>query len=104
MNLEKKGKGDEAKNALDKELTFKAQIMRNKIVGELVGKNYFKLFDSELSEFIDKAVDADFEEAGDDDVLRFFENEFKKRGLDFDKAKIRDLMVKHFEESYNKLK
>ena len=104
MNLEKRGKGEEAKNALDKELTFKAQMTRNKIVGKLVGKNYFNLLDSELSEFIDKVVDADFEEAGDDDVLRFFENEFKKRGLEFNEVKIRDLMVKHFQESYNKLK
>tara|TARA_B100001248_G_C27022284_1_gene292570 strand:+ start:158 stop:472 length:315 start_codon:yes stop_codon:yes gene_type:complete len=104
MNLEKKGKGEEAKNALDKELTFKAQMMRNKVVGELVGKDYFNLSDNELTAFIDKAIDADFEETGDDDVVRFFENEFKKRDLEFDEVKIRDLMVKHFEESYNKLK
>ena len=104
MNLEKKGKGDEAKNALDKELTFKAQMIRNKTVGELIGKDYFNLVEKELSSFVDLAVDADFEEAGDNDVVRFFESEFEKRGLKFDEKKIRDLMIKHFEEAYAKLK
>ena len=43
MVLEKKGRAEETKSALDQELVFKASIRRNKIVGHKIGENILSL-------------------------------------------------------------
>ena len=62
MVLEKKGRAEETKSALDQELVFKASIKRNKLVGQRIGKNILSLQGEDLETFIDKAIDSDFEE------------------------------------------
>ena len=51
MVFDKKGKAEEAKNALDQEITFKACIKRNKVVGHYIGKNILNLNDNDLAIF-----------------------------------------------------
>ncbi len=104
MDLSKKGKADEAINALDQELIFKASIKRNKIVAHYIGQNILNFNNDELDIFIDKAIDSDFEEKGDDDVFRFFQNEITSRNISFDEKAIRKMMDDEFQKAYNELK
>ena len=59
----------EAKFARDAEMQFKVEARRNKLLGlwaaELLGKS-----DDEANAYASEVVKADFEEPGDDDVLR----------------------------------
>ena len=104
MVLEKKGRAEETKSALDQELVFKASIKRNKLVGQRIGKNILSLQGEDLETFIDKAIDSDFEEKGDEDVFRFFKNEIKSRNIDFDEELIRNMMNEEFKKAYDELK
>ena len=104
MVLEKKGRAEETKSALDQELVFKASIKRNKLVGHRIGKNILSLQGEDLETFIDKAIDSDFEEKGDEDVFRFFKNEIKSRNIDFDEELIRNMMNEEFKKAYDELK
>ena len=104
MVLEKKGRAEETKSALDQELVFKASIKRNKLVGQRIGKNILSLQGEELETFIDKAIDSDFEEKGDEDVFRFFKNEISSRNIDFDEELIRNMMNEEFKKAYDELK
>ena len=104
MVLEKKGRAEETKSALDQELVFKASIKRNKLVGQRIGKNILSLQGEDLETFIDKAIDSDFEEQGDEDVFRFFKNEITSRNIDFDEELIRNMMNEEFKKAYDELK
>ena len=104
MVLEKRGRAEETKTALDQELVFKASIKRNKLVGQRIGKNILSLQGEDLETFIDKAIDSDFEEKGDEDVFRFFKNEITSRNIDFDEELIRNMMNEEFKKAYDELK
>ena len=104
MVLDKKGKAEEAKSALDQELVFKASIKRNKIVSDYIGRNVLELNDRELETFIERAIDSDFEEKGDNDVIRFFEKEIASKNKPFNEKAIRDMMNLEFVKAYNELK
>ena len=104
MVFEKKGRGEEFKSALDNELTFKANIIRNKIVGRWIGENLLKYSESQLEDFIERTIDSDFEEKGYDDVLRFFEKELKLNNLDYNEDLIKSKMDEEFQKAYTNLK
>jgi len=67
--FDKRQEGFEKKFALDEEQKFKAVARRNKLLGlwaaEKLGKS-----GTEADAYAKEVVAADFEEAGDDDVLR----------------------------------
>ncbi|HWV55195.1 DUF1476 domain-containing protein [Pseudorhodoplanes sp.] len=67
--FDKREEGFEKKFAHDEELKFKANARRNKLLGlwaaELLGKT-----GADADAYSKEVVAADFEEAGDDDVLR----------------------------------
>ncbi len=104
MVLEKKGKAEEIKSALDQELFFKASIKRNKIVGQKVGENILSLSGKDLELFIEMAINSDFEEKGDEDVFRFFKNQITSRKVNFDEIEIRKMMDEEFQKAYEELK
>ena len=104
MVLEKKGKAEEIKSALDQELFFKASIRRNKIVGQKIGENILSLKGKDLELFIEMAINSDFEEKGDEDVFRFFKNQITSRKVNFDEIEIRKMMDEEFQKAYEELK
>ena len=104
MVLENKRKAEETKSALDQELVFKACMKRNKEVGLRVGKDILTLEGKDLDLFVEKAIDSDFEEKGDEDVFRFFQNEITSRNISFDENAIRKMMDDEFQKAYNELK
>lgn len=86
-------KGFEAKYKLDKELNFKAGARRNKLLGlwaaELLG-----LKDEAADAYAREVIESDFEEAGDDDVLRKVHGDFEAKGVDQSVHQVR----KHMDE------
>lgn len=95
----------EKKFAHDEELLFKASARRNKLVGlwaaELLGKA-----GPDAEAYAKSVVMADFEEAGDDDVLRKIKADLAAGGVEQSDHQIRrtmdELMVKAVEEIKSK--
>lgn len=94
----------ENKFAHDAELKFKAEARRNKLLGlwaaEMLGKT------GEAAEAYAKTVvQADFQEAGDEDVFRKVREDFDANGVDQSDHQIRrtmdELMAKAVEEIAN---
>ena len=83
----------EKKYAHDAEMQFKAEARRNRLLGlwaaELLGKS-----GDDASAYATEVVKSDFEEAGDDDVLRKVSGDLGDKASDEEvRAKMHELMV-----------
>ena len=78
--FEKRQKGFESKWAHDEELRFKAMARRNKMLGlwaaGVLGKS-----GADAEAYAKEVVLADFEEAGDNDVLRKVSKDLQPKGV-----------------------
>lgn len=81
----------EAKYAHDQNLRFKALARRNKALG-LWAAEKLGLTGAEAQAFASSIVEADLEEAGDEDVFRKLKTEFDAKGLDVSEHRIRRTM------------
>ena len=84
-------KGFESKFALDEELRFKATARRNKLLGLWAAEKLGKTGDAAES-YAKEVVAADFEEAGDGDVLRKVKADLEAGGVDQSEHQIRRTM------------
>lgn len=91
----------EKKYAHDEELMFKASARRNKLLGQWAAEKLGKS-GADADEYAKSVVMADFEEAGDDDVMRKVIADFKAGGVDQSEHQIRrtmdELMAKAIEQ------
>ena len=91
----------EKKFAHDEELRFKATARRNKLLGQWVAGRLGKS-GAEAEDYAKSVVLADFEEAGDGDVLRKVKGDLEAAGQEASEASIRakmdELMAKAIEE------
>jgi hypothetical protein len=78
--FDKREEGFEKKFALDEELRFKATARRNKLLG-LWAAGRLGLSGDAAESYAKEVVTADFEEAGDDDVLRKIRKDFDAKGV-----------------------
>ena len=78
----------ENKFARDEELQFKVTARRNKLVG-LWAAEKMGLTAEESDSYAKSVVQADFEEAGDEDVVRKILGDLTSAGVDSDEATIR---------------
>ena len=81
----------EAKFAHDEEMQFRILARRNRLLGEWAAR-LMGLSEEETSSYAKDVVRADFEEAGDDDVVRKVLGDLTAAGVDADEAKIREAM------------
>lgn len=73
--FDEREKGFEKKFAHDQDLKFKAESRRNKMIGEwAAGK--LGMAGSAVEDYVKAVRRADFEEAGDDDVVRKISKDF----------------------------
>jgi hypothetical protein len=81
-------RGEEAKFAHDEEMLFRIHARRNRLLGawaaELMG-----LSAAEADAYAKSVVQADFEEAGDEDVVRKLLGDLVSAGVDTDEGRIR---------------
>ncbi|TXJ17632.1 MAG: DUF1476 domain-containing protein [Afipia sp.] len=78
--FDKREEGFEKKFALDEETKFKAEARRNKLLGLWAAEKLGKAGD-EAAAYAKEVVAADFEEAGDTDVLRKVAGDLASKGI-----------------------
>jgi hypothetical protein len=93
----------ERKFAHDEELRFKATARRNKLVGlwaaEKLGKS-----GADADAYAKSVVLADFEEAGDDDVVRKIRKDFEAAGVATSEGEIKTRMLDLLERAVEEVK
>ena len=78
--FDKREEGFEKQFAHDEELKFKAMARRNKLLG-LWAAEKLGIAGPAADAYAKEVVLADFEEAGDDDVLRKVQKDFEAKGV-----------------------
>ena len=81
----------EAKYARDEEMQFRIIARRNRLLGEWAAR-LMGLSEEETASYSKDVVRADFEEAGDEDVIRKVLGDLTAAGVDADDARIREAL------------
>lgn len=89
--FDKREEGFEKKYALDEEQKFKAEARRNKLLGQWAAEKLGMSGDAATA-YAKEVVAADFEEAGDSDVLRKVAGDLAKKGVAVSEAEVRAKM------------
>ncbi|MGZ6213220.1 MAG: DUF1476 domain-containing protein [Candidatus Binataceae bacterium] len=87
-SFDKREEGFEKKFALDEEQKFKAEARRNRLLGQWVAEKLGITGDA-ASAYAKEVVAADFEEAGDSDVLRKVMGDITAKGVAITEQQIR---------------
>jgi hypothetical protein len=77
--------------ARDQEMQFKIVARRNRLLGMWAAKK-MGLTEAEAEAYAKDVIRADFEEAGDDDVVRKLLGDLTSAGVDIDEAVIRQAL------------
>jgi hypothetical protein len=81
----------ETKYARDQDMQFRVTARRNKLLGHWAAQ-LMGLSQAEADAYASDVVRADFEEAGDEDVIRKLLGDLTSAGVDCDDAKIRQAL------------
>lgn len=84
-------KGEEAKYAMDEETAFRVAARRNRLLGEWAA-GLMDLTPEETEAYKKAVVQADFEEAGDEDVIRKLIGDLTQAECDIDEATVRAML------------
>ncbi|MEL0253152.1 MAG: DUF1476 domain-containing protein [Novosphingobium sp.] len=84
-------KAFEAKFARDEEMLFRVHARRNRLLGTWAAER-MGLDAAETEAYAKSVVQADFEEAGDEDVIRKLLGDLVSAGIETDEAEIRAAM------------
>jgi hypothetical protein len=95
--------GFEKKFAHDEELQFKATARRNKLLGAWAAEKMGLTGDA-ATQYAKDVVAADFEEAGDDDVVRKVMGDFQAKGVDQSEHQVRRTMDELMGEAIAQIK
>jgi hypothetical protein len=101
--FDKREEGFEKQFALDEELRFKANARRNKLLGHWAADK-LGLKGDEAEAYAKAVVMADFEEAGDHDVLRKVQQDFQAKGVELSEHQIRRTMDEMMNQAIAQLK
>jgi len=91
-------KAFEAKFARDEEMMFRVHARRNRLLGVWAAER-MGLDGAETEGYAKSVVQADFEEAGDEDVVRKLLGDLISAGVDIDDAEIRTALADHAVEA-----
>jgi len=97
-------RSEETKFAHDAELSFKANVRRDRKVGLWVAEEFLGLSGEEAGNFAGEVVAADFEKPGDDDVVEFVLTKVKEAGGELTEARLRHRMSEFHAEALAELK
>ena len=87
-NFNDRERGEEAKYAFDEEMAFKIAARRNRLLGEWAA-GLMSLTEEEADAYKKAVVQADFEESGDEDVIRKLVGDLTQAGCNVDEAAVR---------------
>lgn len=91
-------KAFETQFARDQELAFRVTARRNRLLGEWAAE-LMGLTKEETDAYAKAVVQADFEEAGDEDVVRKLLGDLISAGVDMDEQRIRQALGDKFAEA-----
>lgn len=91
-------KSFENKYKRDQETLFRITSRRNRLLG-LWAAEKFGLPDNQALDYAKEVVLADFEEPGDEDVVRKVLADFAERGIDMDEKGLRKEMIRLMDEA-----
>ena len=95
-------RGEEAKYAFDEENAFKLAARRNRLLGHWAAQQ-MALTAEETDSYAKSVVQADFEEAGDDDVVRKVLNDLVVAGTNVGEADVRNALAECESEARRQL-
>ena len=101
--FDKREEGFEKKFAHDEELRFKATARRNKLLGMWAAEK-LGLAGPEAESYAKEVVMSDFEESGDNDVLRKLRKDFDAKGVAQSDQEIRAAMNELLEQAIAQIK
>jgi hypothetical protein len=81
-------RAEEAKFAMDEETAFRVAARRNRLLGHWAAEK-MALTPEETEAYAKSVIQADFEEAGDEDVIRKLLGDLTGAGCDIDEAGVR---------------
>jgi hypothetical protein len=81
-------RGEEAKFAMDEDMAFRVAARRNRLLGHWAAEK-MGLTSEETDAYAKEVIQADFEEAGDGDVIRKILGDLIAAGVDIDEAGVR---------------
>ena len=92
----------EAKFARDEEMQFRVTARRNRLLGQWAAKK-MALTAEETDAYAKAVVQADFEEAGDEDVIRKLVSDLNAAGVEIDEGTVRLAIDEHTVEARRQL-
>ncbi|MBQ1497428.1 MAG: DUF1476 domain-containing protein [Sphingomonas sp.] len=95
-------KAFEAKFARDEDMAFRVTARRNRLVGQWAAAQ-MKLTPEETDAYAKAVVQADFEEAGDEDVIRKLLGDLLAAGIEADDATVRRALEEQAVEARRQL-
>ena len=95
-------RAEEAKYALDEDTAFRIAARRNRLLGEWAAGE-MNLTAEEADAYKKAVVQADFEEAGDEDVIRKVLGDLVGAGCDVDEAEVRSALEQKAVEAKRQL-
>ncbi len=101
--FDKREEGFEKKFAHDEELRFKANARRNKMLG-LWAAEKLGISGDAANAYAKEVIMADFEEAGDDDVLQKVMKDLTAKGVATTEQDVRRTMIDLMEKAINEIK
>jgi len=81
-------RSEEAKYAMDEDTAFRVAARRNRLLGQWAAEK-MGLTPEETDAYAKAVVQADFEEAGDEDVIRKLLGDLTAAGVEIDEAGVR---------------
>ena len=90
-SFEDRQRAFETKFARDEEMQFRVTARRNRLLGEWAAR-LMGLDQAEAESYAKDVIRADFEEAGDEDVVRKLLGDLTSAGVECDEAKIREAL------------
>ena len=92
----------EAKFARDEDMTFRITARRNKLLGQWAASR-MALTPEETDSYAKSVVQADFEEAGDEDVIRKLLGDLTAAGIETNDEEVRKLLAEKTIEARRQL-
>ena len=92
----------ETKYARDEEMQFRVTARRNRLLGQWAAEK-MKLTAEETDAYAKAVVQADFEEAGDEDVIRKLVSDLTAAGVEVDESVVRRAIDDHTVEARRQL-
>ena len=87
-NFQDRERAEEAHFALGEEMQFRVTARRNRLLGQWAAER-MGLSAAETDAYAKSVVQADFEEAGDEDVIRKLLGDLTSAGVETDEAEVR---------------